>query len=54
MGPVHALAGNPSRFKDGPIEIRRDDRWKTDQPRGQRAIVSLLTWPLLRRYGYSL
>jgi hypothetical protein len=52
MGPIHALAGNPSRFKDGPIEIRRDDRWESEQPRSHRATVSALTWPLLLRYGY--
>jgi len=52
MGPIHALAGNPSRFKDGPIEIRRDDKWKRDQPLGQRLLVTLLTLPLLLRYGY--
>jgi hypothetical protein len=52
MGPIHALAGNPSRFKDGPVEIRSDDRWKRDQPRSHRATVSVLTWPLMLRYGY--
>lgn len=52
MGPIHALAGNPSRFKDGPIEIRRDDKWKRDQPLGKRLLVTLLTTPLLARYGY--
>ncbi len=52
MGPIHALAGNPSRFKAGPVVIRRDDRWKSEQPRSHRATVSVLTWPLLLRYGY--
>ncbi len=52
MGPIHTLAGNPSRFEDGPVVIRRDDRWKSEQPRTHRALVSVLTWPLLLRYGY--
>jgi len=52
MGPIHALAGNPSRFEDGPIEIRQDDKWKRAQPLGQRLLVTLLTLPLLVRYGY--
>ena len=52
MGTVHALAGNPSRFEEGPIEIRRDEEWRRRQSRGQRATVSMLTWPLLMRYGY--
>ncbi len=52
MGEIHALAGNPSRFNDGSVELRRDDRWRQDQPAGHRRLVTLLTYPLLRRYGY--
>jgi len=52
MGTTHSLAGNPSRFKDGPVEIRRDDKWRHAQPRGQRLLVTALTAPLLARYGY--
>jgi hypothetical protein len=52
MAEMHSAAGNPSRFKEGPIEIRRDDRWREAQPRGQRWWVTLLTFPLLLRYGY--
>ena len=52
MGEIHALAGNPSRFNDGTVELRRDDRWRNDQPAWHRRLVTLLTYPLLRRYGY--
>lgn len=52
MGETHSLAGNPSRFKDGRVEIRRDDKWRRAQPRVQRLLVTLLTAPLLLRYGY--
>jgi len=52
MGTTHSLAGNPSRFKEGPVEILRDDAWHTALPRGQRLLVTALTAPLLARYGY--
>lgn len=52
MGTIHSLAGNPSRFVDGPVQIRRDDQWKSAQPGGERLLVTLLTFPLLLRYGY--
>ncbi len=53
MGEVHALAGNPSRFTDGPVELRLDDRWRTEQAVSHRRLVTVLTYPLLRRYGYT-
>jgi hypothetical protein len=52
MGEMHSAAGNPSRFKDGPVEIRRDDKWRSAQPTSHRLLVTLLTFPLLLRYGY--
>ncbi|MDH3405064.1 MAG: sulfotransferase [Acidobacteriota bacterium] len=52
MGAIHALAGNPSRFEDGPIEIRSDDKWRRELPGWQRLLVRTLTLPLLLRYGY--
>ena len=52
MGPLHALAGNPSRFQKGPVELRRDDAWRERQNPGHRRLVTALTWPLLWRYGY--
>ncbi|MEZ5333405.1 MAG: sulfotransferase [Thermoanaerobaculia bacterium] len=51
---THTLAGNPMRFESGPVEIRADDAWRRDLPRTSRGIVTALTWPLLRRYGYPL
>jgi hypothetical protein len=48
----HSMAGNPSRFKTGPVTIRRDDTWRQELPRPTQRLVTLLTWPLARRYGY--
>jgi hypothetical protein len=52
MGPLHAMAGNPSRFRSGPVELRRDDAWQSDLKASTRRFVTALTWPLLLRYGY--
>lgn len=50
---THTAAGNPMRFRTGRVEIRRDDAWRSKLPRRDRALVSLLTAPLLARYRYS-
>jgi hypothetical protein len=52
LGPSHGLAGNPGRFRSGALELRRDDRWATEMPATDRAVVTALTLPLLRAYGY--
>lgn len=52
LGPTHAVAGNPSRFTTGVVELRLDDEWRQALAPGSRRLVSLLTWPLMLRYGY--
>jgi hypothetical protein len=49
---AHTASGNPMRFATGKIAIRRDERWRTAMPPGQRRTVTALTLPLLARYGY--
>jgi DNA-directed RNA polymerase subunit K/omega len=48
----HTVSGNPMRFKTGRLELRMDDAWRRELPRRQAALVSAVTWPLQRRYGY--
>jgi hypothetical protein len=52
LEPSHGLSGNPGRFRSGAVELRRDDRWATEMPATDRAVVTALTLPLLRMYGY--
>ncbi|WP_418276066.1 sulfotransferase [Isoptericola jiangsuensis] len=54
LEPSHSCSGNPSRFATGVIEIRPDRRWIQDQSVRARRTVSLLTWPLMLRYGYRM
>lgn len=49
---AHTVAGNPLRFRRGPLSVARDDAWRTAQPRKHRWLISTLTWPLAVVYGY--
>jgi hypothetical protein len=48
----HTAVGNPNRFRQGQIELRHDDEWRHKMPRSQKVLVTMLTLPLLRKYGY--
>jgi hypothetical protein len=48
----HTIAGNPARFKSGQVDLRLDNEWQTKMSPGARRLVTLITWPLLKRYGY--
>jgi hypothetical protein len=49
----HTVAGNPNRFRVGPVRIANDDEWRRRMPVLRRVAVRILTWPLLLRYGYT-
>ncbi len=53
LDPTHSVAGNPSRFKNGPVALSLDEAWRDKLDPRMRRLVTLLTWPLLRRYGYT-
>jgi hypothetical protein len=50
LGPNHTVAGNPNRFRTGPVTIALDDEWTRRMPRQRRLAVRALTWPLVLRY----
>lgn len=50
----HALSGNPMRFQQGQIALRADEEWREAMSGPRKAVISLATWPLLRRYGYPV
>ncbi len=52
LGQERTVAGNPMRFAEGTVELRPDVEWLSAMPRSQRTVVTSLTWPLLRHYGY--
>ena len=49
---AHTVSGNPVRFDQGPLVVQPDLRWRTQLSRPARAAATLITWPMLRRYGY--
>ena len=54
LSPNHTAGGNPSRFKTGNVALRLDDEWVRRQRPLDRATITAITLPLLRRYGYSV
>jgi hypothetical protein len=48
----HTVTGNPDRFRTGPTVIRGSDDGWADLPVRARLAAVILSWPLLRRYGY--
>lgn len=49
----HTVSGNPIRFENGPVRVTPDLEWRTSMPVRDARLVTTLTWPLLRAYGYS-
>jgi hypothetical protein len=50
---THGLAGNPIRFDRGPVGLRIDESWKVEMRRPDRMLTTIITAPLLARYGYA-
>lgn len=50
----HMVAGNPSRFQKGEVDIHPHGDWRQKMTASAARYVTALTWPLLRKYGYSL
>lgn len=48
----HAVAGNPSRMRSGPVSLRADSAWRTDLNRRDRMLVTALTATHRRGHGY--
>lgn len=52
LGTDHTVSGNPARFLTGETEIRMDQEWRRTMGRVDRLLVTVLTAPLLVKYGY--
>jgi hypothetical protein len=49
---THQISGNPIRFDEEPLQLRRDEAWRNEFPAYQRRVVTVLTAPLMATYGY--
>jgi Sulfotransferase family len=52
LGVSHTVSGNPNRFETGAIELRPDREWMEKMYPRHKALVTALTLPLLKHYGY--
>lgn len=52
LGPTHTVGGNPNRMAQGEVAITPDTEWEARIDRRTMLILSGLTFPLRRRYGY--
>jgi hypothetical protein len=52
LGVSHTVSGNPNRFETGAVELRTDREWISSMKPRDKAIVTALTLPLLKHYGY--
>ena len=54
LGENHTVGGNPGRFSSGTTSLRADEEWRSRLDPATKAGTTLLTMPLLRRYGYPV
>jgi hypothetical protein len=52
LGVSHTVSGNPNRFETGAVELRPDREWKDKMGLRDKTLVTALTFPLLKHYGY--
>ena len=52
LAPTHTVAGNPSRFRTGTVELALDERWRSGLGPFERGVVSGIAAPGLLRHGY--
>ncbi len=49
LAPSHGLSGNPSRFRSGAVELRRDEEWQARLTSGQQRLVRAIAFPQVLR-----
>ena len=52
LGISHTVSGNPNRFETGAVELSPDREWISKMSPRDKALVTALTFPLLKHYGY--
>jgi len=53
LGASHTIAGNPMRHESGWVALRPDEAWRQKMPKRQQRLISTLTLPLMKKYGYD-
>jgi hypothetical protein len=50
----HTVSGNPNRFQTGVVRLQPDNEWIHRMKLRDKMLVTLLTLPLLAKYGYPI
>lgn len=50
--PAHMVEGGRVRFSASPLQVRLDEKWRTEMPDGRRRAIETATWVSRRSYGY--
>jgi hypothetical protein len=53
LGGNHAFSSNTVKFKSDAVTLRLDDEWRDAMAHRDQQMVTLLTRPLMRHYGYA-
>lgn len=53
LKPNHSIAGSETRADSGVVKLRVDAAWRTELASWSRAVITVVTFPFLRRYGYN-
>jgi hypothetical protein len=54
LRPSHTVTGNRARFRTGAVRLSPDTDWVENLHPADTLMSTLLTLPLLRRYGYPI
>ena len=54
LGINHTIAGSDMRLDNGRLALREDDKWRTALDPASRRLVTLMSWPFLKRWRYTL
>lgn len=54
LQPSHSVMGNPMRHNIGWVEVAGDEMWREKMSPATAKMISVITAPLLRRYGYPV
>lgn len=52
LGASHGLSGNPSRFREGEVNLQPDDAWRERMARRDRLVVMAIGLPQMLRYRW--
>jgi hypothetical protein len=53
LGVNHTIAGSDMRLDNGRLPLRVDDQWRTALAPASRRLVTVMSWPFLKRWRYT-